>query len=510
LAVLAFSNGIAMVMAEGPPSPSQVFRDRDSGFGHTFAENYWDINVYNNSYWEIKDPAKNINNMTTWLNNTWNIKWISEGNFEMGMFTFVNKTGDDRSATSQYFTPAQMWWMHYYIESEGLSHEMLIANMLSAWYGFRDDNGNQQYDEALDEEMTPFFYITQDTQEFRAVFDPLGVSMNTQVDITPIHRSVLGDQVIYTWGYNYTDIGFWLPHINHDGGATANVSVFNWGFNYSDPGTYMDGSFVFGVQEFLCYKYRLVLDNSEKKATLYNDYITGDIKQLYYREIQDHSNWSLITPGMPNYMPREWILCVGSWAFIMAGIDDPFHLHDTSGDNINAASSNMGLKTVTATVEGTNVFNYDFVQKPTYTQHEIGNPANSTTSNVTYGSMDIVGNEDFLSVVSGMNQLIGPFGRLVVSYAINQTNHFEGGIEFDAAWNKFDPSKSAAFFTTSYPKFGEYQGGRLVHDPVFTAFFTPGTGWGARNYDLYIILAVLGGAVACVVVIVAIKRKKRQ
>ncbi len=41
----------------------------------------------------------------------------------------------------------------------------------------------------------------------------------------------------------------------------------------------------------------------------------------------------------------------------------------------------------------------------------------------------------------------------------------------------FDPSTTAALFVNFYPKFGEYDGGRIVHDPVYTAFWTPGTNW---------------------------------
>ena len=67
---------------DGPPAPEVLFE------GHNFDENYWDIMVFNNSNWD--NPF--VNNETCWLNNTWNIKWIKEGNFEMGMAAFMNKT----------------------------------------------------------------------------------------------------------------------------------------------------------------------------------------------------------------------------------------------------------------------------------------------------------------------------------------------------------------------------------------------------------------------------------
>ena len=90
----------------GPPTPAEVFD------GHDFSENYWDINVFNNSKWDHPD----VNNMTSWLNNTWNIKWIKEGNFEMGMLCFLNKTDwdSDGGKIVTYTTPAQFWWQHAY------------------------------------------------------------------------------------------------------------------------------------------------------------------------------------------------------------------------------------------------------------------------------------------------------------------------------------------------------------------------------------------------------------
>jgi hypothetical protein len=73
-----------------------------------------------------------------------------------------------------------------------------------------------------------------------------------------------------------------------------------------------------------------------------------------------------------------------------------------------------------------------------------------------------------------MLPLMGNFARLVISYAVNQTNQFTHGIPFDDAWEGFHPNETAAFFITCYPKYGESGGGKLVHDPVFTAYFDIG------------------------------------
>ncbi len=491
---------IISVRGEGPPTQAQVFD------GHTFDENYWDIMVYNNSYWEVDDPLMGISNMTTWLNNTWNIKWISEGNFEMGFLAFMNKSGIENDPDAMAFTPAQMWWMHYYYEG----HEMLIGNMLSAWFGWGDHNHNRWYDEA-DEEITPFFYMTMNDEEWETEFSStLALTMEPDVEITPLERSVSGDEITYTWAYNYTDMGFFLPKVNQSDHSVTGErnATFQWGFSYDDPGSYLEGSFGYGVQDFIYYEYTLVLDTVAGTSTLYNDYIGGDLRELYLRE-NPWDPFGLVSPGDPDYMPDDWALCVGSWAFIMAGTDEDYSLLNTTGSEINTQTTNFGLTTVDAVVTGENVFSYEFEQKPNYIQYELDNPSNSTTEPVVYASLDIIGNEDFTKLVSGMTQLIGPFGQLMITYAINQTNHFTNGINFEDAWDNFDAESTAALFVSCYPEFGEYKGGRVEHDPVFTAYFDIRGIWGwikqIPGYSVFILL----GSISIGVSIVMLKIRKK-
>ncbi len=49
-----------MKAEEDPPTPEEAFD------GHNFEENYWDINVFNNSNWD----APEVNNEISWLDNT--------------------------------------------------------------------------------------------------------------------------------------------------------------------------------------------------------------------------------------------------------------------------------------------------------------------------------------------------------------------------------------------------------------------------------------------------------
>ncbi|MBN2156444.1 MAG: hypothetical protein JW776_10405 [Candidatus Lokiarchaeota archaeon] len=488
------------VRAEGPPSQEEVFN------GHTYDENYWDIMVFNNSNWEVEDPSMGINNQTTWLNNTWNIKWISEGNFEMGFLAFMNKSGIDNDPDAIVFTPAQFWYMHYYYEG----HEMLIGNMLSAWFGWGDHNHNGIYEEG-DEEITPFFYMTMIDENWAGKFPTLAASLDPDVIVTPMERSVSGNEITYSWAYNYTDVCFYLPEVNRTllpTGAMRN-DTFEWGFEYNDPGTYLDGSRGFGVQEFIYYEYTLVLNIDAGTSTLTNDYIGGEVTHLYMRDNQVDP-FTLILPEDSEYIPDDWALCIGSYALIMAGVDEDYSLLNTTGSEINTQTTNHGLTTVSAVVTGEEVFNYEFEQKPDYTQYEWGNPSNSTTNPVIYESLDIVGNEEFINLVSGMTQLIGPFAQLMISYAVNQTNHFTNGITFDDAWDYFDPESTAALFVSCYPNFGEYKGGRLEHDPVFLAFFDIRGIWGKitrliPGYHIFILL----GTISLGVSVFALKLQKK-
>jgi hypothetical protein len=414
----------------------------------------------------------------------------------------MNKSGIENQADAFVTSPSQFWYMHFYYEG----HEMLIGNMLSSWFGWGDHNHNGIYDE-VDEEITPFFYMTMLDDELESEFPTLAATLEPDVKVTPMERTVSGSEITYTWAYNYTDVCFYLPEVNRTDLPTGGRNdTFAWGFEYNDPGTYMDGSQTFGVQEFIYYEYTLVLDTDAGTSILYNDYIGGEVSHLYSRNVKGSPFKSETTESIPD----DWALCVGSYAMIMAGADEDYSLLNTTGSEINAETTTHGLTTVSAVVTGEEVFNYQFEEKPDYTQYEWGNPSNSTTELVIYESLDIMGNEEFIQLVSGMTQLIGPFAQLIISYGINQTNHFTNGITFEEAWDHFDPESTAALFVTCYPSFGEYHGGRLEHDPVFTAFFDIRGIWGwikqIPGYDVFILIG--GMALGVSVFVLKIQRKK--
>ncbi|MBY9003235.1 MAG: hypothetical protein KGD73_04635 [Candidatus Lokiarchaeota archaeon] len=112
-----------------------------------------------------------------------------------------------------------------------------------------------------------------------------------------------------------------------------------------------------------------------------------------------------------------------------------------------------------------------------------------------------VSDHEFIDVVSGMIQLVGEFGKLIVGYAINQTNQMTHEIPIEEAMNATDPQNLAIFFITCYPDYGAYRGGRLVHDPVFVAYFTATGTIPGYAMELFVIMLSLG------VVILLIKNK---
>jgi hypothetical protein len=428
--------------------------------------------------------------MTSWLNNTWNVKWIKEGNFEMGMLAFINKTHYENGEYSTYTIPAQFWWQHFYINGS----EILIASMLCAWFGFNDNNSNDLYDDG--EEINPFFYLGANTSEMQNI---VGIKSNPKTEAIPLQRSVSGSVVTYTWGYNYTDIIFYVPRTNHSDNGT--IIGFEWDFQYDDPGTYINGSSAIGNQTYVSYAYTLEIDTALGESTLYQDYETGDFGTLMIKENKT-GPWVEVNDGDPGYMPEQWALALGTWSFIMAGQD--YALTDLAEGNINASTHRTGLTEVQTTLGGTHAFDFKFSQKPTYEITNINGTAMGTYP-VYYESLDVNTDSEFIEFVSGMLPLMGNFAKVVISYVINQTNHFTYGIPFEDAYNSFNPNETAAFFITSYPKFGESGGGHLVHDPVFVAYFgVPSEGGGIPGYPIEMLSAALAVGIATF----AIKRKK--
>jgi len=80
-------------------------------------------------------------------------------------------------------------------------------------------------------------------------------------------------------------------------------------------------------------------------------------------------------------------------------------------------------KKISVPLGGTHAFDFKFSQKPNYTVTNINTSVTSEHS-AYYESLDVNSNSEFLSFVSGMTQLVGDFGRILVDYAVNQTNHF--------------------------------------------------------------------------------------
>ncbi|MFX0031534.1 MAG: hypothetical protein ACFE8E_01860 [Candidatus Hodarchaeota archaeon] len=440
---------------DGPPSPEDAFG------GHTFDENYWDINIFNNSHWDHPE----VDDMRSWLNNTWNVKWIKEGNFEMGMLAFLNHTHKEGGVDVTYITPAQMWWQHAYLWGS----EIWIASMHCAWFGFADQNNNDAYDEALDEEINPFFYMGTNSPRLR---NDVGIYSNPKTIAKPLQRSVSGSIITYNWGYNYSDIVFYVPKTNRTMAVAPLGRGFDWGFNYSDPGTYIDGSQVIGNQTYVYYEYTLEVDTAAGEATLYQDYETGDFGVLMYRENLTDT-WHQAFEGDQGYMPQYWAMCLGTWSFIYA--DQDWALTDLLEGEINATVHKTGLTEVRTTLGGLHAFDFAFSQKPTYHLTHI-NGTDLGDRDALYECLDVNADEEFISFVSGMLPLVGDFGRLIACYAINQTNHFTYGIPFDDVWTGLQPNETAAFFITCYPDYGEGAGGKLSHDPVFKAYFSIGEG----------------------------------
>jgi len=62
---------------DGPPAPEDAFN------GHTFDENYWDTDVFNNSNWDHPEVRPEV----SWEDNTWNIKSNGE---EFRLFLLSN------------------------------------------------------------------------------------------------------------------------------------------------------------------------------------------------------------------------------------------------------------------------------------------------------------------------------------------------------------------------------------------------------------------------------------
>jgi hypothetical protein len=220
---------------------------------------------------------------------------------------------------------------------------------------------------------------------------------------------------------------------------------------------------------------------------------------------ESNDMWLVTSPGQPNYIPANWTLCIGHWVFINTAIDTTYWLETPEGSEVNATSHTSGLSTVQTKVAGVRAFDFAFSSKPNYQIQNITEPAiphDIPSYPAVYEALDVNDNE-FTNFVSGMTQLIGDFGRLITCYVINQTNNLLGGIPFEEAWEKFAPNQTAALLVVGYPEYGQYHGGKVVHDPIYIAYYE-------RDQAIpgFSIILVGFGTVIAVLVILSLKKQK--
>jgi hypothetical protein len=373
--------------------------------GHNFDEHYWNVSVFNNSNWW--DPK--VENWTSWENNTWNLVWIKEGGFEMGMVSFLNKTGYEDGKNVTYTSPAHLWWQHFSL----YGIEIAVAAMQCAWFGINDTNNNSEYDDG--EPINPFFYLGSNSPNMT---DVVNISSNPEAIVIPLNRTGVENTITYTWGYNYTDIIFYVPSINY-----TKDPIFDEGWDYSDPRTYINGSDLIGNQTYISYEYKLEIDTKNNNLTFTQGYESGEIDKLMFHN-DTEKKWVKVEKEDENYIPENWMLCLGTAAFVIAAVDD-YGIRDLNKGELNANISKKGLTEVDIEIGSKNNTAFEFLydQNPTYNLWNRSDNTEMGPNNVSYATLN-TSDADFIDSVVGILHILGNFTRLVLSYVANQTHNF--------------------------------------------------------------------------------------
>jgi hypothetical protein len=441
------SHDISVSNGNDTPTQEELFN------GHTFDENYWNINVFNNSKW----ASEQVQNWTSWENNTWNLVWVKEGGFEMGMVSFMNKTRLEGGKNVTYTSPTHLWWQHFSIK--GI--EIAIASMQCAWFGIEDTDMDGEYDDG--EGINPFFYFGSNSPN---ITDTVGLDSNPEAQAIDLQRSTHGHNIIYEWGYNYTDIVFYVPSIN-------STPAFDEGWVYSNPNTYINGSDLIGNQTYLAYEYRLEIDTKNSLLTFTQGYESGEIDTLMYHNDSTYT-WEEVKDGDPAYMPDNWMLCLGTTTFVLVGVETDYGITSLDGRELNSTTHESGLSEVDINVGNGNDTAFEFLydQNPQYDLWNLsGNSMGDT--NVTYETLD-TSDAEFIDFVGGLLHILGNFSRMVLSYAGNQTHNFNYPLPIEDIYKGLDPTQgdlAAAFFIEGFPEYGLSGGGRLNHSTMFKAYF---------------------------------------
>ncbi len=402
--------------------------------------------------------------------------YINVGGFQLFYTGLVNATHNGKFVT----IPLQTFFEHY--KTQG-GKDAITASSFISLVSFRENSSTTLYPNSPDprDEVYASFSLGVNLTALAGHPIPPYVASS---QINPLSTS---DNLHFTWGLKYTNLNaiWWRIDPN---------PLLPWADQITPRG--------FSQYNELTFNYALAIDPSSKTATLTTTYTIGRMTDLYILttnpaiHLNSTGTYNLNGSSNSTQTLYQYLQAKQFKLSIVLSHKTILASHTTTDkDDSGASVDNDNSTDVTRTAVNTNaddgdkVFRADFAVKPTYKLYNYtADPSETSysTNNVNTRTVTVHG--------WGYNPIFWFQNRFMGFLPIFVANVDPGLIQ-QAKAGLVSFTTSDYLYITSYSTWGGY---RIVHDPDYTAFYTPASNVGLLTaiFLAVVIAAGVGGLLA--------------
>jgi hypothetical protein len=395
--------------------------------------------------------------------------YVNVGGFQLFYVGLVNATHNGMSVT----VPLQTFFEHY--KTVGGKDAITASSFLSL-VSFKENN-TSLYPNSPDKNDEIYASFSLGVNIPALTGHP--VTYNATSQVTPMTTS--SDGLHFTWALKYT-----------------NLNAIWWKINPDPLTLWWDQNVPRGFAQYneLTFNYALSIDPTSRTATLTTTYTIGRMTDLYLlttspvNHLNSTGTYYLngtkanTQQNIYQYLQAKQFklsIVLANKAIIASHtVSDK----DGSGASVDSSSTDVTHTSVTtAADDGDKLFQANFGVKPTYKLYNYTADSSESaysTNNVNARTVDVHG--------WGGNPVFGFQNRFMGFLPLFVANVAPGLIQ-QAKAGMVSFTTSDYFYVISYPAWGGY---RILHDPDYTAFYTPASNVGLLT-AIFLAVAVAAG-----------------
>ena len=394
--------------------------------------------------------------------------YVNVGGFQLFYAGLVNATHNNMTIT----VPLQTFFEHY--KTVGGKDAITASSFLSL-VSFRE-NSTDLYPNSPDK--TDEIYASFSLGVNLAALTGHPVTYVATSQVTPMTTS--SDGLHFTWALKYT-----------------NLNAIWWKINPDPLALWWDQNAPRGFAQYseLTFSYALSIDPASKTATLTTTYTIGRMTDLYLlttspvTHLNSTGTYYLNGTKANNQNIYQYLQVKQFKLSIVLANKAIIASHtvtdkDASGATIDNSSTDITHTSVTTTTDdGDKIFEANFGVKPTYKLYNYtadSSEGTYSTNNVNARTVDVRG-WGGNPVYGFQNAFMGFLPLFVANVDPGLIQQAKAGL---ASFNTAD-----YFYVISYPSWGGY---KIVHDPDYTAFYTPANNVGLLT-AIFLAVAVAAG-----------------